>query len=142
VLVRATFVAMSGELVVGAAILRDGRLLAARRVRPAAAAGRWELPGGKVEPRESPEDALVREIAEELGCTIALDGWLAGKSPVGDRLVLVVAKATLVEGDPVPHEHDAVRWLGPDELDDVDWLDADRPFLAELRDLLSARVRR
>jgi 8-oxo-dGTP diphosphatase len=133
---------MPGELVVGAAILREGRVLAARRVRPAAAAGRWELPGGKVEPGETPEDALVREVAEELGCAIAVDGWLAGESPLADALVLVVARAALVEGDPVPHEHDAVRWLGPDELDDVDWLDADRPFLAELRDLLSERVRR
>ena len=122
--------------VVGAAIVRDGRVLAARRTRPAAAAGRWELPGGKVEPGESAGDAVVREVGEELGCRIAVDGWLAGSSPIGAGLVLTVARARLVAGEPVPHEHDAVRWLAAAELDDVDWLDSDRPFLAELRGIL------
>jgi 8-oxo-dGTP diphosphatase len=84
----------------------------------------------------------VREVTEELGCTIAVNGWLAGESALTDAWVLVVATAELVAGDPVPHEHDAVRWLGADELDHVDWLDADRPFLAELCDLLSGRVGR
>ena len=96
--------------VVGAAILYDGRVLAARRTPPRAG---WELPGGKVEPGESAEAAVVREIAEELACTVEVTGWLAG--------------------EPLPSEHDVVRWLGPDQLDDVDWLAADRPFLSELR---------
>jgi len=47
--------------------------------------------------------------------------------------VLRVALARLVAGEPLPSEHDVVRWLGPDQLDDVDWLAADRPFLSELR---------
>ena len=63
-------------LVVGAAILDDGRVLAARRTSPAAAAGRWEFPGGKVEAGEAPDEALVREIAEELGCGIEVSSWL------------------------------------------------------------------
>ena len=58
--------------VVGAAIVRDGRVLAARRTAPPEAAGRWELPGGKVESGETPDAALVREVAEELGCTVAV----------------------------------------------------------------------
>jgi 8-oxo-dGTP diphosphatase len=122
--------------VVGAAIVREGRVLAARRTRPATAAGRWELPGGKVEPGESAGDAVVREVGEELGCRIAVDGWLAGSSPIGPGLVLTVARARVVAGEPVPHEHDAVRWLAAAELDDVDWLDSDRAFLAELRGIL------
>jgi 8-oxo-dGTP diphosphatase len=121
--------------VVGAAILRDGRVLAARRTTPSATAGRWEFPGGKVEPGERAEDALVREIAEELACAIEVTGWLAGSAAIGTTHVLTVALARLDSGEPTPqpHEHDAVRWLGPDELDDVDWLDPDRPFLAGLR---------
>ena len=47
-----------------------------------------------------------------------------------------MARARVVAGEPVPHEHDAVRWLAAAELDDVDWLDSDRPFLAELRGIL------
>ena len=120
--------------VVGAAIVDGGRVLAARRTAPREAAGRWEFPGGKVEDGESPESALVREIGEELGCTIAVTGWLDGAAPIGETHLLTVALARLVAGEPAPREHDAVRWLDPDRLDDVDWLDPDRPFLEELRE--------
>jgi 8-oxo-dGTP diphosphatase len=122
--------------VVGAAIVRDGRVLAARRTRPASAAGRWEFPGGKVEPGESPAAALVREVAEELGCTIAVDAWLPGSVPIGDTHELRVATAVLVDGDPEPTEHDRLRWLDADALDDVDWLEPDRPFLAALAGMM------
>lgn len=120
--------------VVGAALLRDGRVLAARRTSPPEAAGRWEFPGGKVDPGETPEQALVREIAEELGCTIEVTGWLAGEQRLGTAYVLTVATARIVSGEPQPqpHEHDQVRWLGAADLHDVDWLEGDRPFLAEL----------
>ena len=126
--------------VVGGAIVRDGRVLAARRTAPPEAAGRWEFPGGKVEPGESPEDALTRELAEELGCAAEVTAWLAGAAAIGTTHVLTVATARLTGGEPVPHEHDAIRWLAHDELDDVDWLEPDRPFLPELRALLRAGV--
>jgi mutator protein MutT len=124
--------------VVGAAVLRGGRVLAARRTAPPAAAGRWELPGGKVEPGEAAAAAVVREVAEELGCTVEVTGWLPGATAIGETHVLRVALARLVDGEPEPREHDLVRWLGPEELDDVDWLDPDRPFLADLRRVLRA----
>jgi len=123
--------------VVGAAILRDGCVLAARRTSPAAAAGRWEFPGGKVEPGETREAALVREVAEELACRVEVTGWLAGEVAISETHTLAVALANLVDGEPEPAEHDLVRWLAAGELGDVDWLEADRPFLAELRDLLT-----
>jgi 8-oxo-dGTP diphosphatase len=119
-------------LVVGAAILRDGRLLACRRTSPPETAGRWELPGGKVEDGETPDAALVREVREELGCEVAVVTWLDAEAPIGERYVLHVAVCDLVAGEPAPVEHDAVRWLAGDELDDVDWLDPDRPFLVSL----------
>ena len=129
--------AAARKTVVGAAILRDGRVLAARRTTPPSAAGRWEFPGGKVEPGESPDRALVREIDEELGCRIEVTGWLPGSIAIDDTHVLTVALAAIDAGvEPRPHEHDLVRWLGADELDDLDWLDPDRPFLAELRQIL------
>ena len=128
----------AARTVVGAAVVRQGCVLAARRTTPAEAAGRWELPGGKVEPGESPEAALVREVAEELGCRVEVTGWLAGRVAIRPGLDLVVGTARLLDGDPVPAEHDLVRWLGPEQLDDVEWLEPDRPFLPELRERLLA----
>lgn len=119
------------------AVLAAGRVLAGRRSGPAATAGLWEFPGGKVEPGESPEVAAVREIGEELGCVVEVTGWLAGEGRISDDLVLRVATARLSGGDPVPHEHDAVRWLRGDELDQVSWTAADLPFLTPLRELLA-----
>jgi 8-oxo-dGTP diphosphatase len=119
------------QLVVGVALVLDGRVLAARRSYPAATAGRWELPGGKVDDGETPTQAAEREIVEELGCRIAVTGWLEPEVAIKGDLVLRVATAALVGGEPVPRagDHDAVRWLRADQLDEVDWLEADRPFV-------------
>jgi 8-oxo-dGTP diphosphatase len=130
-------VAGDERLVVGAAVVREGQVLAARRTRPPDAAGRWELPGGKVEPGEDPAAALIREIGEEFGCVIAVDSWLPGQTRISADLVLRIAVAALIAGTPKPYEHDAVRWLGPGDLEDVDWLASDRPFLPALRDVLT-----
>ncbi|MGH1562030.1 NUDIX domain-containing protein [Mumia sp. DW29H23] len=124
------------RVVVGVALVRDGRVLAARRTRPAAAAGGWELPGGKVEPGESEIEAARREVAEELGCDVAVGRRLAGEVALPGGLVLRAHVGEIVSGEPEPTEHDLLRWLGPDELDTVPWLDADRPFLPELAALL------
>ena len=120
----------------GAAILHGGRVLAARRTSPPEARGLWEFPGGKVEPGEDPCAAIVREIDEELRCEIRVTGELDGAQRVKPGYTLRVAVAELVAGEPVPHEHDAVRWLGPDDLDLVTWLEPDLPFLPELEALL------
>jgi 8-oxo-dGTP diphosphatase len=122
--------------VVGAAVLRAGRVLVARRTTPAGVAGRWEFPGGKVEQGESPAQALVREIHEELRCRIEVRGWLDGEVVVDETHVLTVALTGLLGGEPDPVEHDLIRWLRADELDTVDWLDSDRPFLAGLREAM------
>jgi len=69
---------------------------------------------------------------------VEVEDVLDGVSPISDQLRLRVVTARLVAGDPVPHEHDAVRWLGADELDEITWAEADVPFLDHLRDLLRA----
>ena len=112
------------------------RVLAARRTAPPAAAGGWELPGGKCEPGEELHVAATREIEEELGCRVRVTGRLAGVVPIASGLTLEVVTAELVEGVPVPTEHDAVRWLAGDELHEVRWLAADVPFLPELATVL------
>jgi 8-oxo-dGTP diphosphatase len=123
---------LSGELrvriVVGAAIVRDGRLLAARRSAPPALAGGWELPGGKVEAGESEADALVRECREELGVAVAAGERVPGEWLLRDDLVLRVYLARIVAGEPRSLEdHDEIRWLTRAELFSVAWLPADLP---------------
>jgi 8-oxo-dGTP diphosphatase len=129
------------RVVVGAALLDvgRGRLLAARRSAPPALAGRWELPGGKVEPGEAPPDALVRELREELGIEVEPVERIPGEWPLGSGLVLHVWTARLAAGVPRPLEdHDALRWLTPAEVDNVDWLDQDRPAVAAAMRRLAA----
>ncbi len=127
--------------VVGVALLRcddtGTRVLAARRTAPPEAAGGWELPGGKCEPGEDLARAAVREVSEELGCTVRVTGRLQGRTLIRPGLTLEVVTAELVAGDPSPTEHDALAWLGAAELDDVSWLPADVPFLGELAALLT-----
>ncbi|MEU2928958.1 (deoxy)nucleoside triphosphate pyrophosphohydrolase [Streptomyces sp. NPDC007251] len=117
-------------VVVGAALLDGGRLLAARRSAPADLAGRWELPGGKVEPDERPEDALVRELREELGVDAEPVERVPGEWPLRAPYVLRVWTARLRPGSPAPkplEDHDELRWLTPDRLWEVDWLAQDVP---------------
>lgn len=122
-------------VVVGAALLDDGRLLAARRSAPPELADRWELPGGKVEPGETPEAALVRELREELGVDAETVARVPGEWPLKSPYVLQVWTARLRPGSAGPEplqDHDALRWLGPGELWDVAWLDQDVPAVREV----------
>ncbi|MEW2359547.1 (deoxy)nucleoside triphosphate pyrophosphohydrolase [Spirillospora sp. NPDC029432] len=121
------------NVVVGAAIISGGRLLAAQRAEPAALAGGWEFPGGKVDPGETDEDALVRECHEELGVKVALAERIGGDWPLVLGGVLRVWTAAVVEGEARALEHLALRWLGPDELYDVAWLPADLPIVEAVR---------
>ncbi|GHD18623.1 (deoxy)nucleoside triphosphate pyrophosphohydrolase [Nocardiopsis kunsanensis] len=119
-------------VVVGAAVLRNGRVLAAQRARPEALRGLWEFPGGKTDPGEIPEAALVRECREELGAHVRPLERVGPDVPLpveGRRAVLRLWTAEIVEGDPRPLEHLALRWLSAGELRTVDWLSADLPFL-------------
>ncbi|MGY6023070.1 (deoxy)nucleoside triphosphate pyrophosphohydrolase [Streptomyces spinosirectus] len=131
-------------VVVGAALFDDGRLLAARRSAPAELAGRWELPGGKVEPGESPEAALVRELREELGVDSETVERIPGEWPLRSPYVLQVWTARLRPGSAAPRplqDHDELRWLAPDEIWDVDWLDQDVAAVRELHARLDAGTR-
>ncbi|MBD0843346.1 MULTISPECIES: (deoxy)nucleoside triphosphate pyrophosphohydrolase [unclassified Streptomyces] len=122
-------------VVVGAALLADGRLLAARRSAPAELAGRWELPGGKVEPGEEPRAALVRELREELGVDAEAGERIPGEWPLRPPYVLQVWSARLRPGSAAPEpleDHDELRWLTPDEIWSVDWLDQDVPAVREV----------
>ena len=123
-----------------AVIVSGGRVLACERSAPPEVAGRWEFPGGKVEPGESDADALVRECAEELGVRVEVGARVGPDVPLAHgRAVLRVFAVTLLDGDePRALEHAAMRWLAVDELDSVPWLPADTPIVRELPALLAA----
>ncbi|NEE03342.1 (deoxy)nucleoside triphosphate pyrophosphohydrolase [Phytoactinopolyspora halotolerans] len=122
-------------IVVAAAIVRDGRLLAARRRLPIQLRGRWELPGGKVEGGESERDALRREIREELAADIDVLERVGGDVDLGEWRVLRAYLALLRPDSADPKagaDHDAVRWVTVDDTAQLDWLDGDRPLLAHV----------
>ncbi|MGW2045377.1 (deoxy)nucleoside triphosphate pyrophosphohydrolase [Streptomyces sp. NPDC001858] len=131
-------------VVVGAALLDGGRLLAARRSAPPELAGRWELPGGKVEVGEAPEAALVRELREELGVEAQAVERVPGEWPLRPPYVLQVWTARLRPGSPAAQplqDHDALRWLTPDHIWDVDWLEQDVPAVRETLTRLPSETR-
>lgn len=135
-------------VVVGAALFDgdgdDARLLAARRSAPPELAGRWELPGGKVEPGESPDAALVRELREELGVDAETVARVPGEWPLKPPYVLQVWTVRLLPASPRPkplQDHDELRWLAPAEVWTVDWLDQDVPAVRETLAHLEIRAR-
>jgi 8-oxo-dGTP diphosphatase len=132
---------VAAPVVVGAALVRSGAVLAAQRDRPAELAGRWELPGGSVEPGESEPAALVRECAEELGATVEIGGRVGTDLPItvrGSERVLRIHAAALAAGsaEPAALEHRALRWLDAPAVPTVGWVEADRALVADLLELL------
>lgn len=137
---RAEHLAGAAEVVAAAVFGPGGRVLAQQRSRPAAMAGRWELPGGQVEPGESARNALVRECREELAVAVVPGAQLGPDIPLPGGRVLRVYRAVLAESGarPVAVEHAALRWVSAAELTELDWLDTDRVVLPDLELALRA----
>ena len=123
--------------VAAAVILRDGQVFATQRGY-GAYKDYWEFPGGKIEPGETAEEALAREIREELDTEIAVEAPF-------DRveydypefhLSMQCFLCRVIRGSLVLKEHEAAAWLDRDRLDDVHWLPADETVISRLRDIL------
>jgi 8-oxo-dGTP diphosphatase len=129
-------------VVVGAVITDGATVLAAQRDRPQATAGRWEFPGGKVEPAEDEPTALARECKEELAADVEVGERLGPDLVLPNGWVLRLYLATLVPGArPVAGEHRALRWVTVAQFGDLDWLDADRVVLPGLAAVLGTEAR-
>ncbi len=140
---RATALATHAErlaaapVVVATALVRDGRVLVAQRRRPPELAGRWELPGGRVEPDEDEPAAVVRECREELGTEVVPGGRVGTDLPIAAG-VLRVYRARPAPDAPEPRalDHAAVRWVDGTQVPGLDWVDADRAVVDDLVRLL------
>lgn len=128
-------------LVVACALVdADGRVLIAQRPEGKSLAGLWEFPGGKVEPGETPEEALIRELREEIGvetqvaCLAPLT--FASHSYEKFHLLMPLYVCRRFSGTPVPREVQALKWVRPKNLRDYPMPPADAPLIPFLIDLL------
>lgn len=121
--------------VVGAAIVHKGRILCAQRGPGRALEGKWEFPGGKIESGETGAEALVREIHEELRCSIHVGSRIETTTYEYDfgTIQLTTYYAVLTDGHPTLTEHSHLTWFGQDQLADLDWAPADIPAAEALQ---------
>lgn len=121
--------------VVAAVVFDAGKVLACRRRSDKSAAGLWEFPGGKIEPDETPEDALIREISEELSVLIAVNGDLGTDVTWTGHMALQLTcfRAHLRGARPIHStDHDQLLWLPVTELDQLEWARPDLPAVWRL----------
>ncbi len=128
-------------LVVACALIdADGRVLLAQRPQGKSLAGLWEFPGGKVEPHETPEQSLIRELEEELGivtraaCLAPLS--FASHAYESFHLLMPLYICRRFEGAPLPREGQQLKWVQPRDLRNYDMPPADAPLVAALLDIL------
>ena len=128
---------MSNQIVVAGALISSSSLLVAQRARPPELAGLWELPGGKVAVGESDAAALARELREELGVEVTVGSRIGADVSLNETTTLRAYLVTQTGGTLHPNDHRALRWITLEELDGLDWVPADRSWLADLRQLLA-----
>ena len=129
-----------------ALIDRDGRVLLAQRPEDKLMAGLWEFPGGKIEPGETPEAALIRELDEELGINTAVSclaplsftshSYAATDYRQAFHLLLLLYVCRRWQGRPQPIEGGTLKWVQPQKLRDYPMPEADISLIAALQDLL------
>lgn len=124
------------QKVTAAVIEKEGKILIARRKQGDAQSGKWEFPGGKLEPGETPEACLKRELREELGIETEVGSFLCSTRFAYRHMAveLLFYRTAYVSGVITLHEHDRIEWVSPEALSDFDFLEADRPILERLKE--------
>ncbi len=129
-------------LVVTAAIIEnDGKILIAKRKEGWRFAGKWEFPGGKIEPNETPEECLRRELREELGIETQIGGFFCSSVYAYPHATveLLAYRASHVSGEYTLHDHQEIRWVLPEQLLQYDFPEADKVIIEKLRGAVSNR---
>lgn len=124
-----------------AVIFSENRILTVQRGPSQDLPGKWEFPGGKVEPNESEEECLIREIREELCLDIKLDERLHPVEHTYEKYTvrLIPFIATILGGELLLIEHQAYRWITLETLESIDWAPADWPIVHQLQKNRNAR---
>ena len=126
---------LSDMITVAAGLIEsNGQILIARRRNVGRHGRKWEFPGGKVEPNESPEECVRRELQEELGITAKVgELFCVSEYDYPDFSIrLEVYCIRSISGYPVALEHDEIRWIEPKQIEDFDFPEADRPVVAKI----------
>ncbi|HHW47619.1 MAG TPA: 8-oxo-dGTP diphosphatase MutT [Clostridiaceae bacterium] len=126
------------KLVTAAIIINDGKVLIAQRAKNQNMAGKWEFPGGKVEPGETPEECLKREIREELGINIEVNDFFGESTYQYDTgtIKLIAYKVQWIDGEFRLSAHNQIKWVEPYELGNFDFAPADVAFVKKLKEEL------
>jgi mutator protein MutT len=125
---------MRVQTVTAALIERDGKILLARRKAGKHMGNRWEFPGGKVKPGESPQQALSRELEEELGIEARIGAYLGSARFADGRvdLEILLYRAEHFSGTLTLREHEAIAWVDPGDLETYDLADSDRELVQRI----------
>lgn len=123
--------------VVAGAIVKDGKVFSAQRGNKGKTAYKWEFPGGKIEPGETPEHALARELQEELSLNIEVHELITAIVDEYEDVILHIDtyRCTLISGTPTLSEHIAMQWSNKEELDKLEFSPADAPTLKKIKEL-------
>lgn len=127
--------------VVGAAIIKNGKLLCAQRGY-GSLIGKWEFPGGKVKSDESDQDALIREIKEELNINVEVEDLIDenyNEYP-DSNINLKVYRCKYISGEIRDSEHQSLKWAEPEEIEKLDWADADKPIVESYLDSIPNKI--
>ena len=124
------------QIVTAAVIEKDGKILIAKRRAGKRFARRWEFPGGKLEPGESPIQCLERELREELGVETRVEGFIGSYAFASSDLSieLVAYRVSIVSGRLALSDHDELRWVSPAELGKFSFTEPDLPLVKILRE--------
>jgi len=122
------------QKVIAALIIKDGKILVARRKKPKVLENKWEFPGGKLEPGETPEQCLSRELFEELNIIAEIKEFIGSNihEYKHGKVEILLYRAEYISGEFKLNEHKEIRWILPAEFGDYDFLDADVPIIENL----------